>query len=212
MIVQIRNQNLHLHYDRAVFWVEAHTLLIADLHLGKADHFRKQGIAAPTAVRYANFERLENLLVLFGPEKVIFLGDLFHSTLNSAWQDLARMMAENPEIQFELVKGNHDILPKGLYDLSLMTIHDPPLSLSPFLLTHYPLTPADQGLYNLSGHLHPGVRLEGRGKQSLRLPCFHFSKSCGVLPAFGAFTGLSMIKAQKSDRIFVIADDEVLEV
>ena len=57
-----------------------------------------------------------------------------------------------------------------------------------------------------------GVRLGGPGRQHERLPCFWFSRSVGVLPAFGDFTGLSDVEPLTGDRVFVIARDEVLEV
>ena len=60
--------------------------------------------------------------------------------------------------------------------------------------------------------LHPGVALSGGARDHLRLPCFWFGRSVGVLPAFGAFTGLMPVRAQAGDRLFAIADDRVMEV
>ena len=50
------------------------------------------------------------------------------------------------------------------------------------------------GAYVLAGHLHPCVVLGGRAHQRLRLPCFHFGAQVGVLPAFGAFTGMHALR------------------
>ena len=66
--------------------------------------------------------------------------------------------------------------------------------------------------YNLAGHIHPCVRLRGAGRQRLRLPCFYFGDRQGILPAFGTFTGLGDVEVQNGDRVFVIADDRVVEV
>ena len=49
-------------------------------------------------------------------------------------------------------------------------------------------------------------------RQRLRLPCFYFGERSGVLPAFGAFTGLSMLRPANGDHCFVIAEDQVLAV
>ena len=41
----------------------------------------------------------------------------------------------------------------------------------------------------LGGHLHPACRIHGRGRDSLRLPCFVSDGRQVILPAFGEFTG-----------------------
>jgi len=66
--------------------------------------------------------------------------------------------------------------------------------------------------YNLIGHIHPGVQLKGSAKQSIKLPCFYFGVQQGILPAFGAFTGLTALKVKKNYRVFVIVEKTVFEV
>jgi metallophosphoesterase superfamily enzyme len=65
------------------------------------------------------------------------------------------------------------------------------------------------GAYVLAGHVHPAARLGGRAHDSLRLPCFHFGPAVGVLPAFGAFTGMHVMTRGPEDRVFVVAGDSV---
>jgi hypothetical protein len=43
----------------------------------------------------------------------------------------------------------------------------------------------------------------------LRLACFWLGDAVGVLPAFGAFTGMHPIVAGANDRVFPIADGAV---
>lgn len=212
MIIQHSGQTLHLHPAKAIFWEERSTLLLADLHLGKGEHFRRNGIAVPRGVQNDNFTRLQSLLDDFEPDRVLFLGDLFHSKLNDAVKTFALFISTHPGVSFELVLGNHDILPPELYDNSQMVVHQPPLEEAPFIFTHYPLEKAHNALYNFYGHLHPGVQLHGAGKAYLKLPCFHFDPVQAVLPAFGAFTGLAIVKPKQEDRVFVIAEGELLEV
>ena len=210
--IQLENQTLHLHPQRGIFWEEKKILFLADLHLGKAAHFRRRGIAAPSTLSLENFSNLEKLLDAFQPERVLFLGDLFHSSLNNVWEKFAQFLADYPEISFELVKGNHDILPQAVYENSVMKIHLPPMIIEPFIFSHYPLEPEELEYYNFYGHLHPGVLLEGLGRQMMKLPCFFFGKKQAVLPAFGAFTGLAMMRPKKGDKVFVIAENEVIEM
>jgi uncharacterized protein len=70
----------------------------------------------------------------------------------------------------------------------------------------------DPGHYNLAGHIHPGVSLRGKGRQSLTLPCFYFGRHQALLPAFGVFTGLARIKPVKEDKVFVIVEDKIMDL
>ena len=105
-----------------------------------------------------------------------------------------------------LIKGNHDILDQGTYLNSNLSMteswHEPP-----FYFTHEKET---SGLYNISGHVHPAVRLKGRAKQGLTIPCFYFSENFGMIPAFGEFTGTFKIKPLKGDRIYGVTKEEVI--
>lgn len=60
------------------------------------------------------------------------------------------------------------------------------------------------GSYYFSGHLHPGIRLRGMGKQSLQFPCFYFGSDYAVLPAFGRWTGTVSIDPAPKDNVFAI--------
>ena len=210
--VRIQGQTFHLHPFKTVFWEEASSLLIADLHLGKAEHFRKRGIPVPVAVSDANWDRLISLLLEFKPEKVLFLGDLFHSEYNRVCDELEAMIRQFDDISFELVVGNHDILDQRFYQDNGLTLHDPTLEMGPFLFSHFPLEEFDRKKYNIAGHVHPSVRLRGRSRQSLRLPCFWFGREQALLPAFGLFTGTATISPQTGDRVFVVLEEDVIEV
>jgi len=208
----IAGQELILHPYRAIYWVEERALLLADLHLGKAEHFRKEGLPVPGHVSNVNWDKLIGLLLEFKPERVLFLGDLFHSDFNAQWEDLRELVQQFHGVRFELVKGNHDILHGSFYDGANITVHDEGKEEGPFLLTHHPMQAYTGPLYNLSGHLHPCVFMRGRGRQRLRLPCFYFGAHQGILPAFGAFTGMAPIQPREGDGVFVITDELVLPV
>ncbi|MEM6261406.1 MAG: ligase-associated DNA damage response endonuclease PdeM [Bacteroidota bacterium] len=212
--LSLANESLQLLPEAALFWEAPRILFLADLHLGKAAHFRKNGIPIPGNVQGANLERFRQLVEKTQPERVIFLGDLFHSRLNQAWEAFVEVLDQFPAVSFELVQGNHDILPKSAYEDAHLVIHQGDLDLKPFLLRHFPMDvenlPLDR--YVLAGHVHPGIRLQGAGRQRLRLPCFYFTDRQGILPAFGAFTGLGLIEPKKEDRVFVLAEGEVFQV
>lgn len=202
-------QHLFLLAGKAIFWKEQSALLIADPHFGKVTHFRKAGIAIPGQAAHENLWRLEQLIASHQPEKVIFLGDLFHSEMNTEWLMFKELLQKYQEINFILIKGNHDILHQQSYSSSPLEVYQA-LSLGPYYFTH---EPEDHALlYNLSGHLHPGVKMVGRGRQRMRLPCFFFGRDKGILPAFGEFTGLYMLQPEKTDEVFVITDESVIPI
>lgn len=212
MKVSWKGQSLYLWSSKAIYWEEEEILFMADLHLGKAAHFRKEGLAVPPQVLMGNLEKLEALFDAQKPKRVLFLGDLFHSELNYAWEYFVKMLSSFPDISFELVMGNHDILGKDYYRNSGLILHETILEIGPFLFSHFPIDDLPDHLYNFHGHIHPGVQLMGSGKQYMKLPCFHFGSKHCVIPAYGGFTGLATINPETGDRIFVIAGDVVSEV
>ena len=214
MTISIQNETLHLLPEKAIFWPTSKTLFIADLHLGKAAHFRKKGLPVPASVQQTNLGLLQHLIDSFEPNRIFFLGDLFHSRYNDAWVNFAEFIKKHPNISFELILGNHDILSKENYASAQLTVHPEGLEVFPFILSHHPMENIPSNLYNLYGHLHPCVRLQGMGTRSagVRLPCFHFSLQQAVLPAFGEFTGMSEVSLQSEDRVFVVAENKVIEV
>ncbi|MDQ3392826.1 MAG: ligase-associated DNA damage response endonuclease PdeM [Bacteroidota bacterium] len=205
------NQDLYLIPQKAIFWKNKGILIVSDLHFGKAGHFRKAGIAVPALVHDNDFEILDQLLDKYNPTSLILLGDLFHSELNNQWNDLSIWIKKNCDLPVHLVKGNHDILPKNLYEFENVIIHEDSQIIEPFIFTHKPIKlPIDADLYNISGHIHPAVTLQGKARQQIKLPCFYFGKKNGILPAFGKFTGTSLLKIYKEDLVYVITGKSVV--
>jgi len=203
-----------LHPFKGMLWIEQSILFVADLHLGKATHFRKSGIAVPKEVRQSNFDKFTALLLDLNPSRVIILGDLFHSDCNTAWEDFVFVTKQFSEISFELVVGNHDIMDETQYAYAKMKIHPEPYDLAPFSLSHHPIEVEDipKDLFNLCGHIHPAVYLRGNGKQAMKLACFHFTERQGILPAFGEFTGTAVMRTKRKDQVFVVSGDRVIEM
>lgn len=208
MKITINKQNFILHPCGAAFWEEKKILLISDLHLGKVSHFRKHGMAIPEKAIPENFKRLSNILELFDAETIIFLGDLFHSKMNKEW-NLFSDWTKRIKNQIILVEGNHDIISKKNYiDLHIeiyseLIIHD-------FLLTHHPTE--RENLFNFCGHIHPGIKLKGLGKQFLSLSCFFRKTNQMIFPAFGEFTGNFYLIPEENDKVYALAKGEVIEI
>ncbi|TVR83271.1 MAG: ligase-associated DNA damage response endonuclease PdeM [Saprospirales bacterium] len=209
--ISIKGEVLILLPGKAIFIPRSRILVVADLHLGKSRHFRKYGLAVPTGSAEATLEALRKLILQFQPHFVVFLGDLFHSAINEEWQQLQDLIFERRFTEFILIRGNHDLFPDSFYLGSGMGVVEN-LEVQNFILTHEPMNEPDGLKYNLCGHLHPGFVVKGKGRQFLRLPCFSFDEKTGLLPAFGKFTGLSVIEKSRGRRIFVTTGTEVIEV
>jgi len=208
--IVISNTEVELLAEKAIFLPCDRTLVIADLHLGKVEHFRKNGFAIPAAAGDETLIVLAELILKYAPCKVVFLGDLFHSQHNSAVDKLADLIAGSDQIQYILVMGNHDIMSNKTYlNLGLTTVTE--LVIDNILFTHEPLQKASN-YYNIAGHIHPGVQLRGGGKQKMSLPCFYFDQKSGILPAFGHFTGKYLLKIKNNSRVFAVGDGQVFDI
>lgn len=198
--------------EKAIYLPDYASLLIADPHFGKAAHFRKAGIPVPEDVHKGDYVKIQRLIQHYLPSHIIFLGDLFHSELNFSWGDLESFRELFPEINFHLIKGNHDILPEVIYRSGLWQVHKEEYHLGKMILSHEPLPEIPEGKVNLCGHIHPGISLYGRGRQKLTLPCYYISQNQMIIPAFGRFTGLAKMVCGKNEQAFVIADKKVIQV
>lgn len=202
----IHGQTLWLSPDRCLFWEEAGVLVISDAHLGKSGHFRKSGIAVPQGAFKEDMQRLVTQVQFFKPRHVLFTGDLFHSRDNSEHQLFLKWRHDFPALEMLLVRGNHDILETEWYDQCSIRLVNDQYSLDGFSFVHdiNDYTDREKSKYVFSGHIHPGILLNGQGRQSLRLPCFYFGKTYAVLPAFGRFTGTHLVQPTKSETVFAI--------
>jgi len=208
------NQDLLLLPQKAIFWQQEKALIAADVHLGKVGHFRKAGIAVPRDMEQNELGVLSDLIFEHKPEKLIFLGDFFHSDMNADWGWFILWRSQFPKLEIILVRGNHDIIDDNHYHRLNIILRDE-LLIGPFLMLHHPLT--DEGLqyatgYVFCGHIHPGVSLVGKARQQITLPCFAFGRQQAILPSFGKFTGRAAIRSNKTDRIFAITKDKVLVI
>jgi DNA ligase-associated metallophosphoesterase len=201
---------LRLHAQRAAELPALRTLLAADVHLGKAASFRRLGVPVPGGTTAETLQRLGALRRACGATRIVFLGDLLHSAHGRSAALLAQFAdwrREHAAVELLLVRGNHDARAGDPPAALGITVVDEPLMLGGLALQHHPRPRADA--YGLAGHLHPCIAVGARRGERLRLPCFHFGAEVGVLPAFGAFTGMHPVRPAAGDRVFAIAGDRV---
>ncbi|MBC8087865.1 MAG: ligase-associated DNA damage response endonuclease PdeM [Phycisphaerae bacterium] len=209
--LNVAGEQLFLSAHHALFIPRFSTLVVADLHWGKAATFRATGVPLPPGVTASDLERLTQVLTETSAERLLIVGDLLHAragrherTLNA----IAEWRAQHQSLQMVLVRGNHDAHAGDPPSALNIECVDGPLLVGAFACQHHPNKHATH--YVLAGHLHPHVRLHGRGRQNVRLPCFAFCDRGAVLPAFTAFTGGGAYTPSSGDRIFAIADGEII--
>lgn len=211
VVFDYKGLELDLLPEKAVWIDSMGILLVADLHFGKASHFRKSGVPISEKVHDKDYIRLNSLISIYSPKQVYFLGDLFHSSWNEQWEILLNFLRLFPTSSFHLVVGNHDILPLEKYQDPRLKVHAHPIVVGSLLLSHEP-TPPPTGLLTICGHIHPGILLKGKAKQRVRIPCFHYSEDVLILPSFGNFTGLSYITREKNDFIWGITEGRLIPI
>jgi len=204
LALKIGSTTLMLLADKAIFWPEQQALLIADVHFGKAAAYRALGQPVPQGTTTANLKRLDALVDAYRPQQIIFLGDFLHAPKSHAPATLAVLhewRKKHLDLRLVLVRGNHDI-----------KAGDPPPSLEvemvnePYLLGNIALQhiPSPHATHHVvAGHVHPTFRLQGKGRQSLRLPCFHHEPALTLLPSFGDFTGGYAVEKTSTSKVYV---------
>ena len=209
------NNTFWLSAQRCLYWEEERALIVSDLHFGKTGHFRKNGIAVPHKIYLEDLQRLVDQLTHYKPEKMIIVGDLFHSESNNELDLFVKWRKDFAEIDFILVKGNHDILSAEWYQRAGIRVKEGCFTLGEFDFLHDcsdAELSAKKKNYTFSGHIHPGVMISGIGKQRLQFPCYYFSENSAILPAFSKFSGIALVKKKKNATIYAIVNQSLVNI
>lgn len=211
--IQWAGEDLVLLAEKALVWPRTASLIVADLHFGKPAAFRMSGIPVPEATTASDLHRLDELLLEHRSERLIILGDFFHSAagLQPEMMDaVADWCRKKGALDIVLVPGNHDKKAGG--PPTCWNIQNVPdgWSLAPFSFFHEPRD--IPGRHVLAGHIHPAISLREKFGSGMRVPCFWFAQTCAVLPAFGSFTGTHSIHPSRGDRVFAVGPGEILEL
>ncbi len=185
--VSIAGEAVELFAERALYWKARRRLVIADLHLGKGEVFRKSGISLPSGGTLRDLARLSGLLEASGATQLWILGDVVHGPVpESGWpRDWHRWREKHPGVAMAAVPGNHDrALSRAGLGLELLPDR---VADGPFMFQHAPGIAAEAGDgHVMCGHVHPVTPLPGlKG----RWPSFWLRSQTTVLPAFSEFTG-----------------------
>lgn len=196
--------------QKALYIPQWDALLIADVHLGKAATFIRAGMAIPPYDLQVDLLRISILISETKCRQIIFLGDLFHHHTGMGTPEimvLEQWRSMQPDFQITLIAGNHDRNTQQAEKILALDRMDF-MERDGLRLTHFPEEKEER--YNLAGHVHPVMQIQGKARQYRKLPCFCFGKNGGILPAFGALTGGGLVKPESDGQYFVIAGEKVL--
>lgn len=169
--------------DRAAYLGESKTLVVADLHLGRA---RTPAIDAPLDPIVAVRDRLRALVRWCDPRRVVFAGDVldaFESIPPGVVDRFGSIVDDLASAGFDLVllRGNHDLLLAELADAPIEDVFE----IDGTVVLHGHEEPPVAGSRYVIGHAHPAIRIEG-----VKRPCYLYGPACLdgrdllVLPAF----------------------------
>jgi DNA ligase-associated metallophosphoesterase len=171
--------------DGALFWPARQALLVADLHLEKASWFATAGQFLPPYDSHATLTALAAAVEQAGATRLYCLGDSFHDRFGcDRLPQAARALLQSltARLDWTWIVGNHD---PGFADHCGGRLEQE-VEIAGIVLRHEAVR--DDPRPEMSGHYHPKLRLQLKGRQVSRR-CFVVSPTKVILPAFGALTG-----------------------
>jgi DNA ligase-associated metallophosphoesterase len=215
MRIAVREEEFELLPDRCLYWPSQKLLVVADVHLGKAETFQQQGLWLPADPSGQDLSTLSKVIAGKSVRQVIFLGDLVHSMAGVTGEildDFERWM-RNFDVQIRVVVGNHDV---GLakrwptaWEQATLCDH---VRFGEFIFQHQPVSlPGPEGEFYWVGHVHPMISLQ-KGPDRVRLPGFVISGFQGLLPAFSSLSGGYDVPFSSDDHVFVAGNGRVYKI
>ncbi|KQM96509.1 ligase-associated DNA damage response endonuclease PdeM [Sphingomonas sp. Leaf25] len=171
--------------EGALYWPARRALLFADLHFEKASWFAQFGQMLPPYDTLETLAGIEALVARTDPREIWCLGDSFHDSAGCdrlSGEARARLRALTGGAEWTWITGNHDPVVADHCGGRVVAEAE----VDGLVLRHE----AERGETRpeLSGHFHPKLRVQVRGK-SVSRRCFVATDTKLILPAFGSLTG-----------------------
>jgi len=200
---------LEMFPSRSLFIHKTKELLISDIHLGKGEYFQQNGIPLTNEGDKSNFDRIYKLIDKFKPNKLIILGDLFHSkyALSSNLKNNIEELTNYYKNKIIFIEGNHDrgcLIKNIIYLKNMRSLN--------LIYSHEPLNCNQKDILNICGHYHPKFILKDL-KDKISLRCFALDKYTNTLylPAFGDLTGGHFCR-REFQKWGIISEKNMIEI
>jgi DNA ligase-associated metallophosphoesterase len=157
--------NFQMLADRALFWPRHGALIVADLHLEKASWYAALGQPLPPYDSHDTLDRLAALAAETGARAIWCLGDSFHdrdAAIASHPAVADRLLAQAASAKLLWIAGNHDGLSGGAWGGEVAD----ELVVDGIVFRHQ--CQARETRPEISGHFHPKLRLNIRGRSVSR--------------------------------------------
>lgn len=181
----------------ALWWPERRLLVVADLHLGRAERLAREGGALlPPYETVETLDRLDGEVDRLKPRLVVSLGDSFDDLTAARHLDedvvlrLDRLAAGRRLIW---ISGNHDPGP-----VNLPGTHLDEAVIDGVHLRH--IADTTRAGAEISAHFHPKAHVSVKGRRISRR-CFLVTGERVILPAFGTYTGGLDVKDRAFDAL-----------
>lgn len=187
--LRFRDERLMLDPAGAAFWPAKRVLIAADAPFAAA----MPGFGAPPADSRGALERLNRLVRLYRPAKVIMLGHGGPAgTARLHKEELTRLTAMAREANFLWVGPEGADLPGGC-----VAVHRE----GPFTFRHAPSPKLAPREIEICGALRPWASIDVRSKRVSR-PCFVADSNRLMLPAFGGHSSGQDVREPGIARLF----------
>lgn len=161
--MQIKNQEIKFK-DEAIYLKNQQTLAISDLHIGKEEQLRKNGLEFPLKERKEILKRIKKLNQEYNPKNIIFNGDFLHD-----FKTVPYGVDETIEKLYQIIKNKQITVTIGSHDTMIKhTLKDYPeieiteeklINKTLYTHGHKKITPTKNTELIIIGHEHPSIEI-----------------------------------------------------
>ncbi len=179
--------DLRLLNGRCAMLIRSRTLILGDLHLGIEASLELDGMQLPRAQAREMKRRVDEVVRVHPPKRIVVLGDLKHEfsrNLDQEWSQVRDMLEHLGSIaEVTVVRGNHDNYLATITSRLGLDLVDEAV-VDGVHLSHGHIV--DPGRPLVQGHEHPSARLFDGVGGYVKLPAFLYHQQAEVLilPAF----------------------------
>jgi DNA ligase-associated metallophosphoesterase len=199
--------------ERALFIRAARALVVADLHVGKSESYRRFGVPSTDGIDEESLIRLSRAAMRAEAKVIVVVGDLTHSAegIGEAERERFAEFRARCSLPIRLVEGNHDRGARSLPPEWMIDRVGETFELAGVRFCHDPAEVSATAKWTICGHLHPVLSVS-RGVRSVEAPAFvvEYARRTVVLPAFSKFSRGMRIEPSEQRGIFPIVEHAVV--
>ena len=199
--------------ERALFIRAARALVVADLHVGKSESYRRFGVPSTDGIDEESLIRLSRAAMRAEAKVIVVVGDLTHSAegIGEAERERFAEFRARCSLPIRLVEGNHDRGARSLPPEWMIDRVGETFELAGVRFCHDPAEVSATEKWTICGHLHPMLSVS-RGVRSVEAPAFVIErgKRVVVLPAFSKFTRGVRVEPTEDREVHAIVESTVI--